>query len=266
MNQLPSNNEDVNQGENSDISDNRPSNIQGVRSGLERNRQPVTTGLIIITVFVYLFQIGSQYLFGVDLPAAFGMKVNSLILSGEFWRLITPTFLHGSIIHLGFNMYALSLLGPGLEIRFGKKRFVSLYILAGFSGNVISMMFTKEPSLGSSTAIFGLLGAQGVYIFQNRKMLGGIARNALNRIVMIAGINFLIGMNPGIDNWGHFGGLVGGALFTWLGGPILILKAETTATLRAVDSRRKKDILIAGIVVAGFFSFLVLGVLIMQNR
>ena len=177
--------------------------------------------LLGITVLVYLLQVGAEYLIGFDLPAYYGLKVNSLIAQGELWRLFTPMLLHGSITHIAFNMYALHLFGPGLERHFGHWRLLALYLLSGFGGNVISMMFTESPSLGSSTAIFGLLGAQGVFMYQNRDIFEGTARRALGNIISVALINLVIGLSPGIDNWGHIGGLIGGTAFTWLGGPIL---------------------------------------------
>jgi hypothetical protein len=95
--------------------------------------------------------------------------------------------------------------------------------LSGFAGNVFSFAFSPARSLGSSTAIFGLLGAQGVFLYQNREVFGGFARRALNNIIMIAVINLAIGLSPGIDNWGHMGGLIGGTLFTWFAGPVLVV-------------------------------------------
>ncbi len=98
-----------------------------------------------------------------------GLKVNELIVQGQYWRLLTPMFLHGDILHLGFNMYALYIFGPSLERYFGHLRFITLFVLSGFAGNVLSFMFSAAPSLGSSTAIFGLLGAEGVFLYRNRQ-------------------------------------------------------------------------------------------------
>ena len=179
--------------------------------------------LIALNVLVFIAQLGSQSLFGADIPAALGVKDNQLIAQGELWRLFTPMFLHGSILHIGFNMYALYIFGPGLERHFGHGRFLALYFLSGFAGNVFSFAFSPARSLGSSTAIFGLLGAQGVFLYQNREVFGGFARRALNNIIMIAVINLAIGLSPGIDNWGHMGGLIGGTLFTWFAGPVLVV-------------------------------------------
>jgi rhomboid protease GluP len=223
----------------------------------------VTYVLLGLTILVYLLQVGTEFAFGVDLPAAYGLKRNDLIAQGQLWRLITPVFLHGSILHIGFNMYALYIFGPGLERHFGHARYTALYFLSGFGGNVISMMFTVNPSLGSSTAIFGLLGAQGMFLFQNQEVLGRIARRALSNIISVALINLLIGLSPGIDNWGHLGGLAGGTLFTWLGGPLLSVEG-VFPPYSLVDRRESGDVLRAILIVGLFFVFLVVGALYLR--
>ncbi len=189
------------------------------------NQQLVTpvVGYITLaaTVVIYVLQMGSQFLLGYDLPAILGMKINEYILAGQLWRFVTPMFLHGSILHIGFNMYALVIIGLPLERRFGHVRFLLLYLSGAFAGNVFSFLLTDNPSLGASTAIFGLLGAEAVFLYRHRDLFGRQARAALVNIAQVAGINFLIGLSPGIDNWGHLGGLLGGLLFTWFGGPLL---------------------------------------------
>jgi len=191
------------------------------RIQLPQTTPVVTYTLLGISIFVYLLQLGSQLIFDFDWPAAYGVKYNPLIEAGQFWRLLTPLLLHGSILHLAFNMYALYVLGRRIERFFGHYRFLALYTIGGFAGNILSMLFTSAASLGSSTAIFGLLGAEGVFIYQHRAILGERAKQALQQIIQVAVINLLIGLSPGIDNWGHVGGLLGGATFTWLAGPLL---------------------------------------------
>jgi rhomboid protease GluP len=177
--------------------------------------------ILAVTVVIYILQMGSQFLLGYDLPAILGMKINEYILVGQLWRLFTPMVLHGSILHIGFNMYALVIIGLPLEKRFGHVRFLLLYLSGAFAGNVFSFLLTDNPSLGASTAIFGLLGAEAVFLYRHRDLFGRQARSALINIAQIAGINLLIGLSAGIDNWGHLGGLFGGLLFTWFGGPLL---------------------------------------------
>ena len=183
---------------------------------------PIVSYIILgLTIAVFLAQMATQYLVGTDIPAALGMKVNELIQRGQLWRLFTPMLLHGSFLHILFNMYALNAFGPSLERFYGHSRYLALYVLAGFSGNVLSFLFSKAPSLGSSTAIFGLLAAEGVFLYQNRALFGQGAQRALTNIIMVGALNLFIGLSPGIDNWGHLGGLLGGLLFAWVAGPQL---------------------------------------------
>ncbi len=212
----------------------------------------VTYTLMAVTIFIYILQAGTQALLGTDIPAILGMKVNAFIMQGQLWRFLTPMFLHGSIFHIGFNMYALIIIGSELERRFGHWRFLLLYVLGSLGGNVFSFLFSPNPSLGASTAIFGLLGAEMVFFYQNRKLFGSGARRALQNVITVAAINFLIGLSPGIDNWGHLGGLMGGLIFTWFGGPKLSLQGQYPV-LEVTDERHISDQLLgAGLVILLF--------------
>lgn len=188
---------------------------------------PMATYVILgFTVLVYLLQMASVAIFGyavyqIDWLEVYGARFNQAIRMGEVWRFITPVFLHGSIPHVFFNMYALLSIGSFLERHFGHKRFVLLYFLGAFSGNVFSFLLTGEQgySVGASTAVFGLVAAEVIFFYQNRKLFGGQARQAISNAVFIIAINLFIGLTPGIDNWGHVGGLLGGAMFAWFAGP-----------------------------------------------
>jgi rhomboid protease GluP len=248
-----------------DSPDSKEARPQGVTVKMPALTPYITYTILGLTIFIYLLQMGSEALLGSDLPVQYGVKVNELIAAGQLWRLITPVLLHGSALHIGFNMYALYLFGPSLEKHFGHMRFLALYLLAGFGGNVFSMMFTDALSLGSSTAIFGLMGAHGVFIYQNRELFGKqTSRTALNQIIRIAGINLLIGLSPGIDNWGHVGGLIGGALFAWLGGPLLEI-GGIYPNLRLEDQRTIDQVIQAAAIAGGFFGFLAAGALFLMN-
>jgi len=206
------------------------------------SRPIVTYVLLGITITVFILQMATEQMYDVDIPAYFGIKANQLIISGQWWRLLSPMFLHGSIMHLGFNMYALFLLGPGLERFYGHGRFLLLYVLAGFAGNVMSFLMTPNPSLGSSTAIFGLLAAQAVFLLQNRRYFDQQRTSqALRNIIIVAVINFAIGLSAGIDNWGHLGGFLGGALFAWLAGPRMGV-VEQGFSMRMEDTRSSANV------------------------
>lgn len=205
----------------------------------------VTYVLMALCILVYLAQYAFQVFWGLDLLAWLGMKVNEDIQSGQLWRLFTPMFLHGSPIHIAFNMYALHSLGRGLERTYGHFRFLLLYLVGGVAGNVASFALTPENSLGSSTAIFGLLAAEAVFFYQNRRLFAGQANRALSNIATIAVINLIIGFSAAnIDNWGHIGGALGGAAFAWLAGPLLTVEGFYP-NLEVVDQRGTNQVWLA---------------------
>jgi rhomboid protease GluP len=137
----------------------------------------------------------------------------------------------------------------GLERRFGHGRFLLLY-LGGFAGNVLSFLITHDPSVGSSTAVFGLVAAEGVFLYQNRKVFGAETKNAISNVVSVVVINLLIGFTSGgyIDNWGHIGGLLGGLIFTWFSGPLWEVEG-IYPLLRLVDRRGEPRDMIVGLAV-----------------
>lgn len=229
-------------------------------------RPYVTYILIGICVVVYLIQWATNSLLHVDIPAAIGVKDNLLIMQGQVWRLITPIFLHSdqTILHIAFNMYALFYIGPTLERFYGRGRYLALFLLSGFGGNVISFMFSQYQSLGSSTAIFGLLGAQGVLLYQNREIFGSIARRALSQVILIAVVNLVIGLTPGIDNWGHIGGLIGGTLFAWFGGPLL-QRTGLFPSNAVTNVRGNREAVLAGTGVGALFFFLTIAAMFLRK-
>lgn len=190
-----------------------------VQVAMPNSRPYATYALLALTTFIYLLQFLGQMI-NADLVTSLGIKDDVLIRAGQIWRLITPVFLHASILHIAFNMYALFLFGRGIEARFGHRRFLLLYFLSGFAGNVLSFLLTPEQSLGASTAVFGLLAAEAVFLIQNRQLLGRQVNRSLLNLFFIAAVNLLIGFTTtGVDNYGHLGGMLGGIIFTWFGGP-----------------------------------------------
>jgi rhomboid protease GluP len=223
---------------------------------MPRSNPYVTYSIIGITAVIFLLQLATQTLRGTDVPAYYFIKDNQLIRLGQIWRLFTPMLLHANLLHIGFNMYALLSFGVGLERHFGHGRFLLLYVLAGFTGNVASFLFTDARSLGASTAIFGLLGAEAIFLIQNRKLFAGQFRNAIGNIIFIAAINlFLIGSLPGIDNWGHIGGLIGGLMFTSFAGPLWALEGVYPAYY-PVDRRSSRGVILGAAMVIMIFGAL----------
>lgn len=225
-----------------------------------RFKTPAKTPVVVYTmiatcVAVFIFQQISVYLLGGDIPAALGAKVNSLIRAGQVWRLVTPLWLHGSIVHIAFNMYALYSIGRSLEQQYGHLRFAALYFLSGIAGNLFSFYLTSNNSVGASTALFGIIAAEAVFLFKNQRYFRNAQKMLTNMVSMIV-LNLLIGLSPGIDNWGHLGGLIGGVAFGWFAGPILDLIPSMDAGfgLDLKDTRRSSEVWITA---AGIFVVLV---------
>ena len=130
--------------------------------------------------------------------------------AGHWWTLITATYLHGGILHILFNMLWLRRIGHWVEELFGVSRFLIIYTLAGLIGSAASTLAGTSFFVGASGAIFGLFGAL-IYYGRNR---GGTFGSAIFRqIAILAVISFGLGLvMPGVDNWGHLGGFVGGLL------------------------------------------------------
>ncbi len=208
----------------------------------------VTYFMIATCILAYLGQMLTQTPGGNDLLTLYGAKINPLIIAGQYWRLVTPMWLHGSLLHIMFNMYALYIFGSNLERYYSTWRFLALYLLSGFAGNVVSFLMSPQASLGSSTAIFGLISAQGVFLYQNRHLIRN-ARGMLISTLMIMGVNLMLGLSPGIDNWGHLGGLLGGLAFAWSAGPVWNIQADFSG-LSLVNQRSTQRVIL---VAAGVF-------------
>lgn len=210
--------------------------------------RPVWTYILLGSiVVVFLAGIAADVLAGGDAVTAvtrgsqvflnYGAKVNAALLAGEYWRFITPVFLHVGIIHILFNGYFLYVMGPQLESMFGAGRFLLIYFAAGIWGVIFSLAFSDRPSAGASGALFGILGALAVYFYVNRQGFGLAGQSQLRSILTVAGLNLLIGLTPGIDNWGHIGGMVGGALLAWMIGPRYASTLDERGTPVVIDAR-----------------------------
>jgi rhomboid protease GluP len=142
----------------------------------------------------------------------FGAKFNPLILEGEWWRFITPMFLHIGLLHLVMNSLALYYLGIAVEQIYGRLRFLWIYLFSGFTGSLLSFLLTPNLAAGASGAIFGLFGALLYFGVTKPKLF---FRTMGMNVLFVIGINLVFGFSvPGIDNAGHIGGLIGGFLAT----------------------------------------------------
>jgi rhomboid protease GluP len=219
---------------------------EGTKAGILREQFIAFGNLLMGSELMnLLIQQSGSY----DIPLLIGSKISPLIVDGQLWRLITPVLLHASLAHIGFNMYALYAIGPSVEAYYGRWRFLALYLLAGIGGNILSFWMTPGLSVGASTAMFGLVAAQGVFIYQNRALFGKQARGMLNNVIFIVIINLGLGLTGGIDNWGHLGGLIAGAAFAWFAGPKLVIDFNRVEP-ELIDERSQTSVILAAVVVA----------------
>jgi membrane associated rhomboid family serine protease len=129
-------------------------------------------------------------------------------------------------------------------------------MLGAFAGNVMSFLFTGADSVGASTAIFGLIGAEGVFLYQNRKLFAHQFRSAISNVIFIAGVNLFIGLSPSIDNWGHIGGLVGGLMFASFAGPLWDVESNFVGGYSLADKRPSSEVVVGAVVTAVIFGAL----------
>lgn len=178
----------------------------------------LTNILIAVNLLVFLISAWiSKNIFDIDIYTLIimGAKVNSLIDKGQVWRLITCAFLHGGLIHIFFNMYALKILGPEIEYVYGKIKYLVIYLLSAIAASIFSYIFGPQSvSVGASGAIFGLFGAMLIFGIKHRKQMG---KAYMMNILQVIFVNVIIGISSSnIDNAAHFGGLIVGALIALL--------------------------------------------------
>jgi rhomboid protease GluP len=174
-----------------------------------RRRTPVTLLLLVAIAAGYVLQL----LYGDELTSL-GANYGPAIRAGEYWRLVTSMFLHGGLVHLALNGWALFQLGALLETLMGSSRMLLVYFVTGIAGSLASATFTQQPSVGASGAIFGLLGALIAYLLRRRGALTPQGKSILMQLVGWAVINVFFGFStPGIDNSAHLGGCAAGLLF-----------------------------------------------------
>lgn len=166
---------------------------------------------IQVIVFILMTLLGGSQ--NGTILILFGAKFNPAIQIGQYWRLITPMFVHIGWEHILFNSIFLYFLGNQMERIIGHGRFFIIYLLSGILGNVASFAFSPSISAGASTALFGLFGMI-VYLSRNHAYIRYFRELGMQYAALII-VNVVFGfLNGGVDNFGHIGGLVGGYLAT----------------------------------------------------
>ena len=191
---------------------------------------PVTTALIVANVAVYLLQ---NLVPQIIVPfALWPLAASAASIGASFapWQLVTYAFLHGSLVHLAFNMFALYMFGSAIEQVFGARRYLVFYFVSVVSAAITQLIVAVllhgvYPTIGASGGVFGLLLAYAMYFPRNRVMLlfPPVPMSARTFVVVYAVIELLLGVTntqSGVAHFAHLGGMIGGYLLLrfWRGG------------------------------------------------
>jgi rhomboid protease GluP len=173
----------------------------------------VTYCLIAINVAVFILDKLCAMICDVPLLFMLGAKINNEIAVGQYWRFLTPMFLHAGFMHLLVNMYSLYILGKDVEFIFGRFKYCLIYLAAGVLGNIASFALSSSISVGASGAIFGLLGALLYLGIVYREVVSTrFTADIMTMILANIAFGFMV---PKIDNNAHIGGLIGGFLIAY---------------------------------------------------
>jgi membrane associated rhomboid family serine protease len=187
--------------------------IQTVRRTTRSVAAPAVLILVALNVVVYMItaaQGGGINLPGGQLFSDWALQ-GAAVSSGDWWRLVTAMFLHGSLLHIGFNMLALYWLGTIIEQALGTPRFLLVYFVSGLAGSAGALWFSSAfaVTVGASGAIFGLIGALLILEYLSTGSLMGQAM-----VLILVNLAFTFAV-PGISIGGHLGGLTGGIVATF---------------------------------------------------
>lgn len=176
-----------------------------------KNKVPYITYFFIAVncIFYFIPLILGQYNNVINDLCVHGPSIRA----GQYWRLLTGIFLHGSIIHLFFNCYTLYVIGSQIESFLGKIKYPIIYLFSGLTGSLLSITLSGgNGSVGASGAIFGLMGALLYFGYHYRVYLGNVVKSQiLPLIILNLGFGFFA---TGVDNAAHVGGLIGGLIIT----------------------------------------------------
>lgn len=168
----------------------------------------------------YIKQMVSGGLFSLFAPGSgvlymLGMSGTGPMAQGHWWSLLSANYLHGSLLHIGFNMYALMQLGPLVLEEYGTHRFVTIYTVGGVAGFAASVYLHHTPfTLGASASLCALIGA---VLFFGHKRGGTYGKELFKQAGgWVLWLAIFGALSSGIDNWAHGGGLVGGIIIAAL--------------------------------------------------
>jgi membrane associated rhomboid family serine protease len=177
---------------------------------------PAVLILILVNVLVFLFEMSAGGWNDPDVLHRIGaLEPYAVVVQGEYWRLFTALFLHGGFLHLGFNLFALYVLGSPLERAIGTTRFAACYLVSGLasSAGVVALTVTGlvqvAQVIGASGCIMGVVGAWAGFLLRNRH--APLAKQRLANIALIVGIQIAFDLStPQVSMAAHMCGLIAG--------------------------------------------------------
>ncbi|CAJ1947396.1 unnamed protein product [Sphenostylis stenocarpa] len=219
----------------------RLKNVHGPSSATDSQQHVETSSLYLIGILVsvniavFLFEIASPIrtsdleLFSI--PLLYGAKINHLIMVGEWWRLITPMFLHAGMFHMALSCWALVTFGPQVCKEYGSFTFFLIYILGGIACNFTSFLHTPDPTVGGTGPVFAIIGAWFIYQIQNKDVIASDTSESLfQKAVIITALMFILSHFGPIDEWSHFGAAFSGMAYGFLTSPILQFNDTSSGT------------------------------------
>lgn len=193
----------------------------------------VTYALLAINIIVFLIMTMTGGSESIDNLVRFGAVVKSKVAEGQWWRLLTASFIHIGIGHILFNMYFLYQLGPVFEKLYSSVNFLIIYLLAGIMGNLVSFAFgnVSTVSAGASTSLYGMFGL-ALGMMMNYKD-DAILRSFGASFLSVIAINIIYSLiSPRVGMLGHLGGLLGGLL---LSGVFPVVGRELASSTRLIS-------------------------------
>ncbi|XP_026665958.1 RHOMBOID-like protein 9, chloroplastic isoform X2 [Phoenix dactylifera] len=193
-------------------------NIEGLQTNDEASDLYLISLLAGINIAVFLFEIASPIrnsdVEQLSLPLIYGAKINKLILLGEWWRLLTPMFLHSGFLHVALGCWVLLTFGPEVCRAYGPCTFLLIYILGGICGNFTSFIHTPELTVCGTGPVFAVIGAWLVYQTQNKEATDKeVSESMFWKAVIATALSFVLSSFGRIDDWTHLGAVISGVVF-----------------------------------------------------
>lgn len=219
----------------------------------------LTRILVSLIIIAYFVEVIYKIKLGPEAIILLGAKYNPGIEAGEYWRFITSAFLHGNLIHLLLNTVALNLFGNEIEAKFGSSRFMLTFLLSCWGAGLASYLYSPAISIGASGGLFGLVGALTSYYYKQKERIA-TAKLKFKSMYTLLLINIVLGfIIPGIDNAGHFGGLVTGILLGFYISPTYTTKKIEEESKLIIVEEKSGTRIFCGFLLASSILFLLTG-------